>query len=269
MRPFERIDHRRVDDARRPLSRVPRRESYFRSIWTKRPPVVGRPFDVSYFTALHRLQARRYYRVYYYQCAPFYYPYDYWYVHYYANYYYPYYFGRPYAVIAFPIFTERYHRVDCCPRYDGGVWYYYDRQYDGYDHKYPYLTNYPGTLGRALRDIQQAWYEEEIGYLVPHVDEREEIRIYRGDRYTHDLGGSEFLDLTLDAFDQIETDYLRYTEIQRIRGGGWARAHGKHLFWDADGEVRTVYLSYLLERVSDRHGEEWVLREVWQDSQPF
>jgi hypothetical protein len=269
VRPFERIDQPRVDDTRRLLSPVPTRESYFQRIWTQHPPRVDRPLDISYFTALHRLQARRYYRVYYYRCAPYYYPYDYWYADYYIHYYYPCYFAQPYVVISFPILIERYHTVNCCPRDDNGVWYYYDREYDGYDAEYPYLTHYPGSLGDALRDIQRAWYREEINYLLPHLDERDTVKIYRGDRYTHDLQPSEFVDLTLDAFDQTETDYYRYAEIQRIWGGGWARVTGEHAFWDADGNKRTVYLSLLLERVSDRGGEEWMLREVRQDSQPF
>jgi len=268
-RHFDRLDQPRIDDARRPLAPVPDRTTYFQRIRTQHPAHVDRPLDISYFTALHRLQARRYYRVYYYNCAPYYYPYDFWYAHYYVNYYYPCYYGRPYVVISFPVFIERYHRVDCCPRDDSGVWYYYDRECDGYDCRYPYLTNYPGTLGRALRDIQRAWYDEEINYLFAHVDQREPIKIYRGNRYTHDLQPSEFVDLTLDAFDQSETDYLRYTEIKRIWGGDWARVHGEHTLWDADGEKRKIYLSYLLERVRDRSGEEWMLREIRQDSSPF
>jgi hypothetical protein len=268
-RSFERRDLPKVDDARRPLSPVPGRDSYFRGIRNQHPAVVARPLDISYFTALHRQQARHYYRAYYYQSAPYYYPYDLWYSDYYVNYYYPAYYARPYVVITLPVFIERYHTVYDCSQCNDGVWYYYDRYDEGYDGKYPYLTNYPGTLGKALRDIQRAWYDEDLNPLIQHVDDRDPIRIYRGDRHTHDLDPSEFLDLTLDAFDQTETDYLRYTEIRPSSDGGSARADAKHVFWDADGNQHTVYLSFRLERTDEHYQGDWVLREVRQDSQPF
>jgi hypothetical protein len=248
---------------------VPAGETYFRRIGHRRPAVVHKPLHVDYFTALRRHQARHYYRAYYYQCARHYYPYDLWYHHFYVHYYHPCYYARPYVVVSFPIFIERYHKVYLDSGCDRGVWYYYDGDHAGCHREHPYLTDYPGTLGKALRDLQWTWYEEDLSYLIPHVDQREPIGVYRGDRHTHDLDPSEFLDLTLDAFDQTETDYLRYTEIRPIWGGDGARADAKHVFWDADGEVRTVYLSYLLERVEDRHQDTWLIREVRQDSQPF
>ena len=173
------------------------------------------------------------------------------------DYFYPYYYGVPYVVPTFTIVLDR--------------WSEYVRPNYGYSEdeygKYRYITDYPGPLGDALRDIQLAWLEQNLSRLQAHLNPDGKVRIYDGDKYTHSLAAPEFLDLTGDAFSQTQTDYLRSTNIDRH--GDTARADGIHRFWDQDNDEHIVYVRFVLHRESDGGREVWIITQVRQSSEAF
>jgi hypothetical protein len=132
----------------------------------------------------------------------------------------------------------------------------------------PYASPPQGALAEAVGDIEQTWYREDINRLLDHVDPNGSIRVYYRDTFSHTMTAGEFQDLTLQAFETTRTVSMRLDRVTPL-SDGWARASGRHIFYDANGDRRTVFVYYLLEEVRDGWRRAWLIREIGQGPEPY
>jgi hypothetical protein len=125
------------------------------------------------------------------------------------------------------------------------------------------------SLAEAVRDIETAWTDSDLGRLMRHVDREREIRIYYENTFSHALSAAEFEELTRDAFDTTRTVSMRLDSVARV-STDVAKAKGRHVFYDPDGDERVVYVYYVLERQRcDDGSETWLIREIGQGPEPY
>jgi len=197
------------------------------------------------------------------------YPYDLRYYHWHFGYYDP--FATDYAFIF--VYVGGHHPSRYYPYYiyhpvpRPGV-IVITRWSDRDEASYYDRSRLEGELGDAVRDIEYGWRYEDAGRLMRHVDARGDIRVYYGDTYSHNMTAGEFEELTADAFETTRTGSMRLDRVIRL-SDGWAKATGRHVFYDPNGDRREVFVYYLLEEVRDGWHREWVIREIGQGPEPY
>ncbi|HLJ56514.1 MAG TPA: nuclear transport factor 2 family protein [Chthonomonadaceae bacterium] len=133
-------------------------------------------------------------------------------------------------------------------------------------HGYPKLVpsenlldlNYvePG-LANAVDELREAFGNGNIDALVTLVDPRSQIAVYLRGNYDYSLDANDYLDLTRDAMRNTHTVEFDITRIHQVARNVYT-VSGKHLYEDERGEVRKVYVSYVLENING----EWTLTQV-------
>jgi len=123
--------------------------------------------------------------------------------------------------------------------------YYYDDQYRD------------RTLNRAIDNLRDAFRDSNIDLLAELTDPNVRIAVFRRGKYEYTLEANDYLDMTRDMMRTTETiDFDLYRVRRRARDV--YVVSGKHVYLNRDDEKRTVYVSFVLERLQGR----WVLTQV-------
>ena len=157
------------------------------------------------------------------------------------------YYRRPAIIyIEVPIYTG-----NDCRGYDSDLDdYYLNRSH--YD-----LDDRDRDLRQATDALREAFRYGSIEPLVEITDPGVRIAIFRKGNYEYSVEPNDFLDMTRDAMratDTISFDLYRF----KRRATGVYVISGKHVYRNREGERRTVYVSYVVERLNSR----WVLTQV-------
>jgi len=112
-------------------------------------------------------------------------------------------------------------------------------------------------LTAAIADLTTAWRKGNIQLLAKHTRKDGKIAVYLRGKYQYSLDISDYLDMTRDAFTATRT--LRYDldGVQR-KDNTVTTVTGKHIYRDKKDNERTVYVSYVLEKM----GEEYYITQV-------
>jgi hypothetical protein len=145
------------------------------------------------------------------------------------------------------------------PVYVGNDCRGYDSDLDDYylNRSYYDLDERDRELRQAIDALRESFRYGAIEPLVEltHPDVR--IAIFRKGKYEYTVEPNDFLDMTRDAMratDTISYDLYRFKK----RAAGVYVVSGRHTYRNRDGEKRTVYVSYVIERLNGR----WVLTQV-------
>jgi hypothetical protein len=130
--------------------------------------------------------------------------------------------------------------------------YYLDRGYWWRDDR----SGDPGLRG-AIEDLEDAFRYNDIGPLTRLTDPGTEIAVFAKGRYEYSLSANDYLDMTRDFM--VGADTVRFDVFRvRRRSAGVCSLSAKHVYRARDGQSRTVYLSFVLERL----GRDWTLTQV-------
>jgi hypothetical protein len=159
-----------------------------------------------------------------------------------------YYYPPARVYVEIPIYINSYARGYSGDRGD----YYLGRQGTFEE----YYRREPG-LERAVEDLHTAFRYANIELLVHLTDPNIRIAIFQRGKYEYSLNANDYLDMTRDAMQAIDTIQFDLYRI-RQRAEGVYVVSGKHVYRNPEGERRTVYVSFVLERLSGR----WVITQV-------
>lgn len=115
----------------------------------------------------------------------------------------------------------------------------------------------PSSIDAALSNIRRAWTNRYPDLLLRHVKTSTTIDVLIDGEYSYSLSSADYRDMTRDAIRTTRTIDFTFDSI-RGRGDDRVIAYGRHRFYTLDSAIKTVYISYELER----RGGEWVLTEV-------
>ncbi|MBM3494664.1 MAG: hypothetical protein FJX72_10180 [Armatimonadetes bacterium] len=112
-------------------------------------------------------------------------------------------------------------------------------------------------LRRGIEDLEDAFRYNDIGQLVDLTDPRTEIAIFSRGRYQYSLSANDYLDTTRDFM--VGADTVRFDVFRvRRRSADVCNLSAKHVYRARDGQTRTVYVSFVLERF----GRSWAITQV-------
>ncbi len=106
-------------------------------------------------------------------------------------------------------------------------------------------------IGKAALEIKRAWGERDVQALAVLTDPNQRVSVYMRGKYQYSLKPEDYLDMTRDALQSTKTVSFIVQAPQRKEKGVWL-VNAKHIYRDADGEQRTVYVNYVLEEKEDR-----------------
>ncbi len=153
----------------------------------------------------------------------------------------------PVVYISIPIYRDSYWSGWA----DDGDYYLYD---DGYRYDSAYRE---GGLNSAIDAIEDAFRHDDVVPLVDLTDPSVDISVFRRGKYEYSMEAGDYLDMTRDAMRAIQTVSFKIERVRRRSDDVWSLA-GRHVYKDNDGDRRTVYVSYVLERI---HGR-WTITQV-------
>jgi len=108
------------------------------------------------------------------------------------------------------------------------------------------------VLKAAVDDIQKAWQDRDIQFLVKHIRNDSQIAVYLRGKYQYSLDSGDYVDMTRDAFRATKTVKFVLDGVQGKADGVYV-VTGHHVYQDKDGAEHTVHISYVLERADDSY----------------
>ncbi len=122
-------------------------------------------------------------------------------------------------------------------------------------HRY-YGATYVDVQGadRALNDLRQAWFTNDVDLLSRHLSDQVDIQILFDGQYNYTTSTEDFFGMTADALTTTQTTALDFDQPIFLSAGE-VIYNGCHQFYDPDGQPQTVYLSYRLRKL----GADWYL----------
>jgi hypothetical protein len=163
-----------------------------------------------------------------------------------------YYAYPPTVWIDVPIYVNNEYRGWDGDRYNRDD-YYLNRSSSEYD---PSNVQDQG-LRDAMDDIRDAFHFGSIEHLVNLVDPQVKVSVFLKGKYEYSLSSNDYLDMTRDAMQNMDTIQFDITRLRK-RALGVYVASGKHVYRNKEGEKRTVYVSFVLEKLRDR----WTITQV-------
>jgi hypothetical protein len=143
------------------------------------------------------------------------------------------------------------------PVYQGDVCTGFNDQSDQNFLNDPNLDQDEPGLGNALDELTETFQNGNIDGLVALIDPNMSIAIYLRGHYKYSLPANDYIDLTRDTVQSIQT--VQFTlEYLHQRAPGVFSASGRHTFKDQSGQVQTVWLSFVLQDISGQ----WTLTQV-------
>ncbi len=151
-------------------------------------------------------------------------------------------YGLPYVysprveVVEVPTYT--YVQV---PAYDYNNGYYLSQgQYTGLD--------------AALNDIKGAWVNGRADLMLAHIDSATQIAIYLDGNYSYSIPGSDYSSMVRDAISRVRTVSLDFSNVEQRSDGAYT-ATGTHQFYDVNGNLKTVSISFTLAQ----NNGQWII----------
>ncbi len=129
---------------------------------------------------------------------------------------------------------------DECRGYYGDD-YYLNHPYEGQDPE----------VDTAISALVDGFRGGNIQALVDLTDPNVRIAVFLKGRYEYSLAPNDYLDMTRDMLRNTDTIQFELYRVHR-RAAGVYVISGKHVYRDPDGRTRTVYVSYVLERINGR-----------------
>lgn len=123
------------------------------------------------------------------------------------------------------------------------------------DVEYYYLTPTSKTsLEEAKDNIRQAWKLGDVDLLLKHLRSDRKVHVFLRGKYSYSVEAEDYRDMTKDALQAIETIGFEWVRTRKRSDTEYVCA-ARHEFRDKDGDTRSVYASYTLEKF---HGNWWV-----------
>jgi hypothetical protein len=141
---------------------------------------------------------------------------------------------------------------------------YYDAPIYFGDDGYYLNRHLSSELDDTLSDIRKAWIDGRPDLIKDHVNSSGEIAILLDGSYDYSVNPDDYMQMTSDAIDQMQTVSFTWQSVRRRSDGDYT-AYAKHTYRDDSGDRKTVYVSYTLER----DGGEYVIDEVGSSSSPL
>ena len=144
-----------------------------------------------------------------------------------------YYYGLPYVysprveIIQVPAYT--YMQVPAY--YYNNGYYLSPGQYTGFD--------------AALNDIRNAWINGRADLMLAHIDSATQIQIYLDGNYAYSIPGSDYSSMVRDAISRVRTVSLTFDKVEQRSDGAYTTS-GTHQFYDVNGNLKTVNISFTL-----------------------
>ena len=126
-----------------------------------------------------------------------------------------------------------------------------------HDHGYYLSRNYNTALDYALSDIRNSWLDGRLDLVRNHVYSDRLIDVLIDGEYDYSIYGEEYIEMTWDALDNIQTISFTWEKVRQRTDGAYT-AFGKHVYRDSYGSAKTVYVSYTLRNI----GGDYVIEEV-------
>lgn len=102
----------------------------------------------------------------------------------------------------------------------------------------------------AADDIARAWQDKDIQLLAKHTRRDVRIAVYLRGKYQYSLDTTDYLDMTRDAFRSGKTLTFKLDKTERKQKDIYLLT-GRHTFRNKDGEDRTIFLSYVVEKMDN------------------
>lgn len=118
------------------------------------------------------------------------------------------------------------------------------------DNVYYRNTGY-NYLDEALSDIRSGWISGRYDLVERHVRPDRTIAVLLDGQYDYSVSGDDYLAMTRDALGDIDTTSFVWNKV-RERSDGALTAFGEHSF-RSSGTIRTVYVTYTLQRVGNSY----------------
>jgi hypothetical protein len=112
--------------------------------------------------------------------------------------------------------------------------------------------------------VKRAWAEDQPGLLLNHIRTDRQIAVYLDGRYSYSINTDDYIAMTRDAFEKVETVSFNFTSVRERSSGDYV-AYGKHEYYGAEDEIKTVYVSYTFHKEGDR----WFITEVGSSDKPL
>ncbi len=119
-------------------------------------------------------------------------------------------------------------------------------------------------LEGALADIRRAWTDGRLDLIQNHVRASQSIAVLLDGRYDYTIESGDYIDMTADAMDDMETVSFTWEKVRERTNGDYT-AMARHVFYDDDGYIRTVYVTYNLRRYAGGY----VITEVGSSTSPI
>lgn len=133
-----------------------------------------------------------------------------------------------------------------------------------YRDSYYLERNLPSRLDITIGDIQRAWRYNSPDLIRRHLRFDMFVAVYLRGKYAYSIPAEDYFTMTLDAMRNTRTLRFTFDEIRRRTNDAYV-LYGQHVYEDEEGQLRTTYISYALERI----GSEWIITEVGSSPEPI
>ena len=133
-----------------------------------------------------------------------------------------------------------------------------------YRESYYLERNLPSRLDVTIGDIQRAWRYGSPDLIRRHLRSDIFVAVYLRGKYAYSIPAEDYFMMTLDAMRNTRTVRFAFDEIRKRTSDAYV-LYGQHIYEDGDGQVRTTYISYTVERF----GSEWMITEVGSSPEPI
>jgi hypothetical protein len=114
----------------------------------------------------------------------------------------------------------------------------------------------PG-LSNALDELAETFQNGNIDGIAVLVDPNVSIAIYQRGHYQYSLSPDDYMDITRDSIQSLQTVQFSLTAVHQ-RAPGVFSACGTHTYRDQNGNEQTVWVSFVLQDISGQ----WTLTQV-------
>ncbi|HZP83539.1 MAG TPA: hypothetical protein VFB21_17980 [Chthonomonadaceae bacterium] len=139
--------------------------------------------------------------------------------------------------------------------------YYLNRERKGKDDTKPRGDDYrigekesknDKSVEAAADDIRKAWQNGDIELLAKHIRRDSRIAVYLRGKYQYSLDAGDYLDMTRDAFQTTKTIRVELDNVKKKENDVYTLT-GRHVYRSKDGQQRTVFISFVLEKMDDNY----------------